>query len=50
MMELKWGSNERVGLRMRLGLRARGEGEIVVSSVVSEMRPVLLRVDIDTNK
>ena len=45
-MELTWGSNERVGSRMKPRLRARGEGVMVVSSMVSVMGPVLLSVDL----
>ena len=48
MMELTWGSKDRVGSRMTPRLRARGEGVMVCVMVpmVSEMGPVLLRVDL----
>lgn len=45
-MELTWGSKERVGSRITPRLRARGEGVMVEASMVSEMGPVLLRVDL----
>ena len=46
MMELTWGSKDRVGSRMTPRLRARGEGVMVEVPMVSEMGPVLLRVDL----
>ena len=45
-MELTWGSKDRVGSRMTPRLRARGEGVMVEVPMVSEMGPVLLRVDL----
>lgn len=44
MMELTWGSDERVGSKMRPRVQETGEGVIVVSSMMSEMSPYLLRV------
>ena len=46
MVELMWGSKERVGSRMQPRFRARGEGVMVEQSTVSEMGPVLWRVDL----
>ena len=45
-MELTWGSKDRVGSRMTQRLHARGEGVMVEVPMVSEMGPVLLRVDL----
>ena len=45
-MELTWGSKDRVGSRITQRLRARGEGVMVEVPMVSEMDPVLLRVDL----
>ena len=45
-MELTWGSKDRVGSRIMPRLRARGEGVIVEVLMVSEIGPVLLRVDL----
>ena len=49
-MEFTWGSKERVGSRITPRLHARGEGEMVELSMVSEMGPVLLRVDLDLRR
>ena len=46
MIELTWESKERVGSRMTPRLRTRGEGVMVDVSMLSEMGPVLLRVDL----
>ena len=45
-MELTWGSKERVGSRITPRLRARGDGEMIELSMLSEMGPVLFRVDL----
>ena len=45
-MERTWGTKERVGSRITPRLRARGEGVLVEVSMVSEMGPVFLRVDL----
>ena len=45
-MELTWGSKERVGSRITPRLPATEEGVMVEASMVNEMGPVLLRVDL----
>ena len=45
-MVLTWGSKERVGSRITQRLRARGEGEMIELSMVSEKGPIFLRVDL----